>query len=484
MKLSRQIYLTLALLLGYVATALGQPAQISPDDDLFNGPSPARPAIASPSGSATPDAAADGDTIRVSFLTCSPGVEIHRLYGHTALRLQTPAEDWAVNFGWFSFNTPNFIMKFILGLTDYSMAYQTMPIFINDLMRDDMSVTEQQLNLTPEEALRVKDAMQQILDSEGFDRRDYNFRNSATGEPHQETILAARWTYRYNFLYDNCTTRAVLAIEEAVKACGETLVYPTVGTGTASTTQRTMIHEYTTQSPWYEFGQDLLLGPEVDEQHTMQELAGGLNFLPVYAQHFFQQAQIRDKEGKMRPLVSATESLTPFLLPSEHKPAVPVTPLAVAGILLGMALIITLSQRSVSRKAERMGIPSIAPTAAQRAWRIWGNAFDFTMIAAQTIVGILLVIMVGWSEHPAVGTNWLLLLFNPLFILGIPAVLVAQRHADSKAAHLAARIFAWFAIAMGAAIILVGVCRLQLIPVAIYPLALIPIVRAINTTRN
>lgn len=372
---------------------------------------PALLATAQNTGGAHSESAQD-DSTTVSLLTCSPGEEIHRLYGHTALRLQSNDEDWAVNFGWFSFNTPNFVMKFILGLTDYSMAYQTMPIFLMDLMRDNMAVTEQTLNLTPEEAAYVKRAMRQTLEVEGYDTKHYNFARPGSDGAQEETILAAHWTYRYNFLYDNCTTRAIEAIKEALKANGEELVYPTLAADQTTMTQREMIHEFTRQSPWYEFGQDLLLGPEVDEEHTLKELTDGLNFLPTYAQNFFDKAEIRGKDGKMRPLVGETMNLTPFLVQQERKPAVPFTPMVAAAILAAVGLIIAIFERKAARQA--------TPTAAQRAWRIWGNAFDFTCWTVQGLVGILLVIMVGWSQHPAVGTNWLLLVFNPLYLLGIP----------------------------------------------------------------
>ena len=35
------------------------------------------------------------------------------------------------------------------------------------------------------------------------------------------------------------------------------------------------------------------------------------------------------------------------------------------------------------------------------------------------IVGCILTILTGWSEHPAVGTNWLTFLFCPAFLLAI-----------------------------------------------------------------
>ena len=63
----------------------------------------------------------DNDSIDISLLTCGPGSEVWSEFGHTAVRIHniTTGADVAVNYGMFSSNTPHFIPKFILGLTDY-----------------------------------------------------------------------------------------------------------------------------------------------------------------------------------------------------------------------------------------------------------------------------------------------------------------------------------------------------------------------------
>ena len=57
------------------------------------------------------------DSIRFSLLTCAPGTEIYSLFGHTAIRYEnyTRRIDVAFNYGMFSFNTPNFIFRFVAG---------------------------------------------------------------------------------------------------------------------------------------------------------------------------------------------------------------------------------------------------------------------------------------------------------------------------------------------------------------------------------
>lgn len=66
------------------------------------------------------------DSIRISLLTCAPGEEIYSLFGHTAIRYEEPARgiDRVYNYGLFSFNTPNFILRFALGKTDYQLGWK------------------------------------------------------------------------------------------------------------------------------------------------------------------------------------------------------------------------------------------------------------------------------------------------------------------------------------------------------------------------
>ena len=373
-----------------------------------------------------PDTADVEEAPEISLLTCAPGHEIHRLYGHSALRISTPESDWAVNFGWFSFNTPNFIMKFILGLTDYSAAWQTMGIFLSDFCRDDMGVTEQRLDLTPAESRKIREALWKVMEKDGYKTYDIPIRSNY-GPHMQEQVLGAKWTYRYNFLYDNCTTRVVDAIRWALQSEGEELVFPDLKNSGQTVTQRQMIHDFTGQSPWYELGQDLMLGPETDEVHSLCNMASAWqnwidgkkrqptdeapNFLPMYALQIFENACIRDAEGHMRPLVKETTNLTPFLQRKADRPSIPLTPTMAGWLVLGLTALVSFGEWKARKKHSDARL--------QRAWRIWGNALDITLWTVMGCTGVILTILTGWSAHPAVDTNWLTWLFCPAFLLAI-----------------------------------------------------------------
>ena len=348
----------------------------------------------------------DGDSLEVSLLTCAPGHEVYRLYGHTALRVRNVARptDYTYNFGWFSFDTPNFVMRFVLGRTDYSMAKESTALFAQSYLQDDAQVTAQVLALTPEEAHDVAQTLNAIIEQHDPEVREYVV-PGLNGEQDRLTLEMPHWTYRYNFLYDNCTTRALAAVQSALAKHGERLVFPDLKNDGALLTQRRMIHEFTAQSPWYEFGQDLLLGPEVDREFAREDLPK-MNFLPIYAQKMWQSAKIQGADGKMRSLVVVESPLIPFTT-STHEVTLPLTPKVVFWGLLCLAVLLTVGeQRSLDRTV-----------VTRRAWRIWVGTFDTLFFVLTGLVGVVLTLLVGWSEHPAVGTNWLLTLFCPLWLL-------------------------------------------------------------------
>ena len=92
---------------------------------------------------------ASNDSIRVSLLTCAPGEEIYSLFGHTAIRYENPAQgiDVVFNYGIFSFNVPNFVLRFSLGETDYRLGASDYDSFVAEYTSDNRSVWQQNLNL-------------------------------------------------------------------------------------------------------------------------------------------------------------------------------------------------------------------------------------------------------------------------------------------------------------------------------------------------
>ncbi|MBQ4588761.1 MAG: DUF4105 domain-containing protein, partial [Bacteroidaceae bacterium] len=180
--------------------------------------------------------AASLDSVRISLLTCEPGSEIYALFGHSAIRYENPAkqEDWVFNYGMFSFKEPNFVMRFVKGETDYQLGVVPFRYFEAEYGMRGSSVYQQELNLTNAE----KEKLAGLL---------------------FENYLPANRVYRYNYFYDNCTTRARDKIEESIQG---KVVYPV---SDRVVSYRDILHEFTAGSEWSEFGIDLCLGSEADE---------------------------------------------------------------------------------------------------------------------------------------------------------------------------------------------------------------------------
>ena len=306
------------------------------------------------------------DSVEVSLLTCSPHEEIYSLYGHTALRWndQRTQEDMAFNWGVFNFKKPYFVLRFVFGLTDYELGVVPMKYFMEEYRRVGSSITEQVLNLTAEEKINLYQALVKNLQPENR-------------------------IYRYNYFYDNCSTRPRDIIEKSVS--GE-VKYADKEDFTPS--YRDMIRICTRNHPWATFGNDILLGAKADfaTDRRQQE------FLPDHLLYDFDRAQIY-ANGNYRPLVKERRTIVPAGI-QVIEPDFLFTPMECAYALLVISLIIIAIEW---RK--------------KKTFRLW----DALLMIAQGLVGSVLFVML-FSQHPTTSTNLQLLLFNPLPFFFLPAV--------------------------------------------------------------
>ena len=99
--------------------------------------------------------------LRISLITCSPGVELYSVFGHNALRIVDSAAgtDIAYNFGTFNFNDPDFYTKFVRGKLKYFLSQYNLNDFLFEYMYFKRGVTEQVLNLTENEKREIQLAL-------------------------------------------------------------------------------------------------------------------------------------------------------------------------------------------------------------------------------------------------------------------------------------------------------------------------------------
>ena len=314
------------------------------------------------------------DSVEVSLLTCSPHEEIYSLYGHSAIRWHQGDIDLVFNWGMFSFSKPYFALRFVFGLTDYELAAYPYERFWPYYQQWGSSVTEQVLNLTNDE----KRTLQHLL---------------------SENLKEENRVYRYNFFYNNCSTKPRDVIEKSIEG---QVVYE--DHNDFQPTFREMVRECNRNHRWSKFGNDMLLGVKADLATTRQEQ----EFLPMNLMTDFAHAQIY-KDGVYRRLVKEQRLLV--------APGVQVieqdfflTPTEIAVLLLIISVCIALYEWKSSRVVK------------------W---WDVALMTVQGLVGIVLTVMI-FSQHPTTSLNLNLLLFNPLPLLFIPAVIKGKRSLWTK----------------------------------------------------
>lgn len=305
------------------------------------------------------------DSVDISLLTCSAGGQIWSLYGHTAIRYEDKLHntDLAVNYGIFNFRQKNFILKFVFGQTDYEMGIEPFNMFMIEYARQGRGVIQQRLNLTRAEKLAIVQAL----------AKNY--------EP-------ANRVYRYNFFYDNCTTRARDILENNIEGKIE------YAAAYGQPSYREMIHQWNGHHPWMRFGKDLLLGVQADKATDLTQQ----QFLPDSLRKDFDKANVVASDGRKHALVSNTMTV---LEPNAANVKADsdlwdvVTPTRL--FLAVLVLTLLVSAYEMKRK--------------QAFW-----LYDVTLLTLDGLAGLALLLMV-FSAHPTVRLNLQILLLNPLSII-------------------------------------------------------------------
>lgn len=300
------------------------------------------------------------DSVEIGLLTCGAGDEVYSLYGHTAIRYHDKGreQDLAINYGMFSFKQKFFVPRFVFGLTDYEMGIIPFQTFVDEYHTARRWIIEQLLNLTREEKWAITQAI------------DENYR------PENRV-------YRYNYFYDNCTTRARDMITDHIQG---NVVYP-INTHILAS-YRSMIHECTASYPWASFGNDLLLGVKADAKTNYN----ARQFLPDSLMQDFAHAIIIDTHGHRRALVDSTFHI--LYEPNLHGVAHSSLLKPITCALIFLLIVLTVCAIEWSTK---------------RVW--WG--FDALIMILNGLAGFILFLMI-FSKHPTVSLNFQILAICPL----------------------------------------------------------------------
>ncbi|MBQ7632178.1 MAG: DUF4105 domain-containing protein [Paludibacteraceae bacterium] len=285
----------------------------------------------------------------ISLLTCTPGTYLYTLYGHTALRVNDPAQeiDVTFNYGLFDFETELFYWKFVRGETWYELGDAPMWWFMQQYIYEKRLVYEQVLNLT---AAQREAIWQALL----INNRPENSK------------------YLYNFVFDNCATRPYYLIANTL---GDTIISDYKGY--CGDTYRRFLRHYTGPHSWANAGINLLFGPKADQpMNNLQRL-----FLPEELMLYLEQAHLSDGT----PLVSRSH-IAPFKIAS--------TPWYASwefGLVLYFLLVLAISYWD--RKRHR-----------RSKW------LDIIFVVLYSLLLLLVAFLTFFSCHPLVGFGWRLLI--------------------------------------------------------------------------
>lgn len=309
------------------------------------------------------------DSIVVSLLTAWPGPEVYQLCGHSAIRIRGAEVDSVWNYGVFDFDEPNFVYRFVKGETDYMLVgYPTM-WFMPEYLSEGRKVLEQDLNLTQDEAWKLRSLL-------------------------QTEALPQNRTYRYNYVKDNCATRITDRLSQATDA---RLIFPdTIAYGTFRREMRAFHRGY----PWYQFGIDLALGSGLDRELRANEEM----FVPTVMSDRYAKATLSDG----RRLVSDTRQLTPD---SGHA-TLPPTPWYLTPNFWSAICFILMAAFSVFMAWKR------------RILR-WLYCLWFALIG---LGGCIIAFLVFASDHEATSPNMLLLWLNPMQLIVVVCVWWPRAH--------------------------------------------------------
>ena len=300
----------------------------------------------------------------ISLITVSAGREIQTFWGHTALRIQDPAHglDLLYNYGTFQFDA-TFVPKFLNGGLDYMLCASHMRAAIRHYREKQRSLIEQKLQLSLAEKQAIFDFV-------------------------EENALPENRTYRYDFLFDNCSTRILDLMEQVL---GSRLAYHSPN---PDSTYRQILQKSVQPLPVLSLGIDVGLGLPVDRKPTARELMG----LPPYMLDAYDRATV-EIDGRPHPLVFSKTTLLdvpPVLDPAagERK----------RWVLIGVLWFIFVLA----------ALLSLLRHTALGSVRVW---FDRVLFGFTGLLGILAAFLWFVSAHKVTNVNFNLLWAWPLHVL-------------------------------------------------------------------
>lgn len=298
-----------------------------------------------------------------SLLIAEPSNDIYGCCGHCAIRMRCPSHDMDYCFTYSLDNTLANKFRFFNGTGEGSFVPVCTDEYLEEYRENHRRVMEYRLNLTLEE----KRVLWQSLD--------------------ENVNSSYRW--KYDYLETNCSAMCAYMIEKSLT--GEKIEYGRLDPVLMGD-NRTFLREVFSKTPWYQFFWLTILGDVGEAEGEIYT-----RLAPLVIKEVWGYARlVNDSTGEARPVFDGE----PLPVVNDHTELTtsPINPFMAFLSLLVVSLIFTLmTLKGVARKA--------------------CLCFDVTLLALQSMAGIVFLYFNTLSQWQCVQSSWHVLVMNPLPLL-------------------------------------------------------------------
>jgi hypothetical protein len=309
------------------------------------------------------------ENVSVYLITCGPGTATYSIYGHSALRIVIPERnsDLVYNWGVFDFATPNFAWKFAKGRLDYKLGVISFDRFQEEYFLEQRWIQSQKINLEPDETNILFGLIAENLKPENL-------------------------KYRYDFFYDDCSTRIRDLLEKSI---GTKLKYPPEERKNIPTF-RDMVGKYQRPFPWLKLGVDLIMGTPGEKKVSNRDKM----FLPLDMQEGLTEALI-NRNGRLIPLLQNPEIILDFETPVV-KQRFFISPV----FLFSLAFILLVVFYALNRNKTAVKVT------------------DIVIFSIFSLLALLMIFFSFFTDHPQMKLNMNIIWLSPFVILCLAGVIL------------------------------------------------------------
>ena len=310
------------------------------------------------------------DKSQISLLTFEPGNDTYSVWGHTAIRIKDDLKnlDLVYNYGTFNFEEPNFLLKFLRGKLDYSISFDKYKDVFRYYTYYKRGIHEQHLDLSYREKT---DLYKSLIENYKKENR----------------------YYKYDFFFDNCSTRPLNIIEKSIQG---KLILKKSGN---DKTFRQLLDWQIPNHEWMDFGIDLIIGAKADKIPSPRQSS----FLPFQLKEYFSSAMVNIKPSLFD--VKSNKTTIKKLVKKD-------------------SVILDLSSKS--KNTPLMFLPIWVFTFfflieiilfyfSYKKGKIIYSWYDKTWFVLAFLGGVIITFLWFFTDHQATKDNWNYNWLNPLF---------------------------------------------------------------------